>query len=182
MILTDLNRPNNFLINRLGLGSSWKTTPTYFFSKKIYNFLNQTYLSKYFQILFKSGVIYTNHVFFNNLFFFKKIFTMPLVSSEEQLFKFFRLVRLKYSMRFRAKRNYLMRKYVKFLNISELFFLRINNLILVMIFISIPEPLKRFNYLKTRPNKEVIVFKNQNLIIKKITSFDFFFYKTLNLF
>jgi len=147
MLLTALHRPNNLLITRLGLGSNWKTNPSHYLPKKVFNFLGQVYLPKYFQTLFKSGTIYSNHVFFNKYFFPSRSLTMPIVRSQEHLFKFFRLVRLKYSIRFKAKRNYLMRKYLKYLNISELCFLRTGSFILVMLYILIPEPLKRRNFI-----------------------------------
>lgn len=166
MVLTALHRPNNFLINRLGFGANWKTNPSYYLSKKVYNFLSQTYLSKYFRILFKSGVIYSNHVFFNEYFFSNEHLTMPVVSTREHLYKFFRLVRLKYSVRFKAKRNYLMRKYLNYLNISEFYFLRVNSLILIMLYVSIPEPLKRFNFLLNSTQKFITTKTNVPSLIK----------------
>ena len=157
MITSLLNRPNNTTVNRLGLGSNWRTTPSFSKLKKLYNFFGKVYLSTYFKILFKSGAVYASHLFLHRIFFHPAIITMPLISSEEQLSKFFRLVRLKHSFRFKAKRSFLMRKYLKYLNISELFFFRLNELILVTVFIYVPEPVKRSFYLKSLDSEKEMI-------------------------
>ena len=101
-------------------------------------------------------------MFFNSLFYFKDLIPLPVVRTAEDLNKLFRQVRLKSAIRFKAKRNFLARKFIKYLNISDLIFFRSNDYIVVLIYMYIPEPIKRFDYLKdigssNRTNKNYTV-------------------------
>ena len=71
---------------------------------------------------------------------------LPFVSPAEAN-KYFRLVRIRFSARFRSRRFFITRKYLHFLNLGEFFFYRIGNLLLILLFAHIPEPVKRRSFL-----------------------------------
>jgi len=161
MVTTLLDRPNNVLTNRLGLGAPWKTLPFFYKTPKLYTFLNKIFLTNYFKILFKSGVIHANHTFFNKCFFYHAQRSLPHVVTEEGRAKFYRPVRLRVSTRFKARRNFWARRFLNFLNISELFFFRVYDFIVVTLYIYIPEPYKRFSYLEDL-SRGSLKFYNKN--------------------
>lgn len=125
-----------------------------------------------------------NNPFFSNIYFLKAVYSLPVLFSEDEIFKFFRPVRLKYTTRFRSKRNFLARKFLKYINFSNLYFYSVNNSVLVLLYIYIPEPIKRSSYLynielinkmKSNPNntyKNNLKLKlNKIIFYKKIVNF-----------
>lgn len=120
------------------------------------------------------GVIHTHHIFFNKFFFFKKHFFLPRIETNEAINKFFRFTRLRTSYRFKAKRNLYVRKILTTLNITELFFFKIVNFILITVYVYIPEPVKRFFFLKNLTLRKKISttlthhFSKKSIILKKL--------------
>ena len=189
MITKYIDRPNNFLINRLGKGADWKTLLAGSTTPRVYGFLNKIMLTLYIKITFKSGEIFKTHMFFNNLFYFKKSTPLPVVKTAEDLNKLYRQVRLKSAIRFKAKRNFLARKFIKYLNISDLVFFRSNDYLVVLVYMYIPEPIKRFDYLKginlsKGPNNSRVIksklfffITKTNSAFKQLPFLDYFFKK-----
>lgn len=162
MITTTLSRPSNELTNRLGYGATWNVPLTSNWTTRTYVMLFKVYFSYYFRVFWRSGIIHTNHLFFNAFFDSKRFLTLPLLRGEEHVKKYYRLVRLRYSTRFRNKRFYFMRKYLNYLHMSEFFFYRLGAYILIVVFFHIPEPMKRFGFLRD--------LKSRNKIVSAVTT------------
>lgn len=96
--------------------------------------------------MWSSGVLHSNHLFAGRFFFAVRYAVLPFVSPIEAN-KYFRLVRIRFSARFRSRRFFITRKYLHFLNLGEFFFYRIGSLLLVLLFAHIPEPIKRKSFL-----------------------------------
>nr|YP_011027871.1 hypothetical protein V3A03_mgp11 [Euplotes cristatus]UPM52081.1 hypothetical protein [Euplotes cristatus] len=146
MVTKYLSRPNNVLINRLGLGAPWKVPSAFNPSLKRFFFLFRIFFSRFFFFLWSSGALHSNHLFAGRFFHTVRYAVLPFVSSLEAN-KYFRLVRIRFSARFRSRRFFITRKYLHFLNLGEFFFYRVGNLLLILIFAHIPEPLKRKSFL-----------------------------------
>lgn len=61
----------------------------------------------------------------------------------EDVSRYFRLTRIRSSSRLKGKRFFVARRYLHYLGLGEFCFYRLNNLILILLFIHIPEPIKR---------------------------------------
>jgi len=96
--------------------------------------------------MFKSGNIYYNHPFhsayFFNLYYFV---SMPLYKDESSIYKFFRIEKIKTTLSFSFKKQFIIRKHFKKITLDNLRLYRLDNFILVTLFAHIPEPLKRRN-------------------------------------
>lgn len=121
--------------------------PTAFnFPLKRFFYLFRIFFSRFFCFLWSSGLLHSNHLFAGRFFCTVHYAVLPFVLPTEAN-KYFRLVRIRFSVRFRSRRFFITRKYLHFLNLGEFFFYRINNLLLILLFAHIPEPLKRKSFL-----------------------------------
>lgn len=154
MVMTTLSRPTNERTNRLGFAAPWVVPTANYLQQQLYTALFKVYMSSYLKVLWKSGMIHSNHLFFNSFYGTLKFLTLPIFVDSSQIKKYYRLVRLKYSTRFRNRRNYYMRKFLIFLHMSEFFFYKINTSILVVLYFHLPEPLKRLSFLQFFRNKD----------------------------
>nr|YP_010117052.1 hypothetical protein KQ443_mgp12 [Euplotes vanleeuwenhoeki]QPM99266.1 hypothetical protein MitoLV_39 [Euplotes vanleeuwenhoeki] len=164
-----INQPNNYLANTLGLGSHWLsslvTSPiAHKYSAYIYIYLNY-----YIRLIFKSGLMWSNHPFVNSLFFFNNethIHSIPNYITNLTVVKFFRIRRLKLGNDVRLKTQFIYRNYKKYLNMSKLFIYFYNSWILLSLHVYIPIIYKRkINFIK-RTNTIYKVEKYSNLAFK----------------
>ena len=146
MLTRYLSRPDNVLVNRLGLGTPWKVPAVFSLPTRRFFILFRLFFSRFFIYLWRSGLLHSNHPFGGRFFHDVSTLVLPLVSVSE-VSKYFRLVRIRFSLRIRSSRFFIARKYLHFLNIGEFFFYRVNKLILILLFTQIPEPIKRKSFL-----------------------------------
>lgn len=141
---TLLSRPKNTTINHLGCGVTWRSPLTYDLVSSIYAATSNLFLEYAIKLLWTSGVLYRRHPFSHFLYLLAETHTLPIVP-EGGISRYFRLIRLKYSTRFRSKRFFLTRRFLHYLNITEFYIYRILNQIVILLYLHIPEPLKRFH-------------------------------------
>ena len=92
-----------------------------------YSAFNYINIMKYLHILFKNGIIYLNHLFYSKFYFnIKSLITLPSRVTRLTFSKFYRIHKIK-SMESRIKKNYIMRRYLEYINISSLFFFKYLN-------------------------------------------------------
>lgn len=133
-----LSQPNNLLINHLGLTNLWFTYSVYSYRYIRYSFVNLLNVNYYLKILFKSGVIYTFHLFYHNYYFqIIELLTLPVYITEWTFSKFYRWYKTK-----NIKKHYLLRKYLQYMHISMTYFYRLNKWLLVCMYIYIPHIIK----------------------------------------
>ena len=147
MVTKHLSRPDNVLINRLGFSTNWSVPATRTFSLKRSLMLFKFYFFRFFLTLWRSGSMFANHFFAGCFFLGESLTTLPRFYRAEEASRFFRLVRIRYSVRFKNKRFFMARKFLVFLNIGELFFYRLSGFVFILAFCHIPEPIKRKNFL-----------------------------------
>lgn len=144
MISNYLNRPNNALINHLGAGSYWRPLPQLASSLTTQSALNSIFLERYFKIIFKSGVVYSNHLFYNSLFFYKiYMLSVPVYMTEDNLYRFYQVKRFRGVHKIKKKKEFLIRKFLHFINFSKMSLYRYGSWVLVTFFMYLPEILKR---------------------------------------
>ena len=172
-----MNQPSNNLINHLGLTNIWYSYSLYSSKYQRYTFLNILNINYYLKILFKNGIIYTFHLFYHKYFFqFVQLFTLPVYITQWTFSKFYRFYKIKM-----IKKKYLLRKYIQFMHISMVYFYRLNNWLIVNLYIYIP-------YIVKWKKKNFLLswyFTKQPIMIVKIYQYFlinfFFFYLHNNL-
>lgn len=133
-----MSQPNNWLINHLGLTNFWFSCTLISLNYSRYTFLNILNINYYLRILFKNGIIYTFHLFYHRFFFqFITILTLPIYITEWTFSKFYRWYKIK-----NLKKHFLLRKYLQYMHLSMVYFFRLNNWLLVSLFIYIPHIIK----------------------------------------
>lgn len=151
MISNYLNRPNNALVNHLGLGSYWRPLPQLTPTLTTQSALNSVFLERYFKIVFKSGIVYSNHLFYNSIFFFKfYMLSIPVYMTEDNLYRFYQVKRFKGAHKIKKKKEFLIRKSLHYINLSKMSLYRYGSWVLVTFFIYLPETLKRLSFLGAR--------------------------------
>jgi hypothetical protein len=158
-----ISQPSNLLINHLGLSNFSYSYNWYSYRYIRYTFLNLYNITLYLQILFKSGFIYTHHLFYHIYYFqLYYLITLPVYITEFTFPKFYRWHRIK-SIDRGLRKEYLMRNYLKHINLSAVFFYHLNRWLIVSIFVYRP-PLKKFQRpdIFTRPKLKL--FYNKLLI------------------
>nr|ACX30972.1 hypothetical protein [Moneuplotes minuta] len=143
MVTRYLSRPNNVLINKLGHGTTWKTPSAFSHTTRRFFFLFKVFFNRFFDFIWRSGLLHTNHPFGGCFFFKSNLLVLPLIRSVEDVNKYFRLTRIRSSSRLKGKRFFVSRRYLHYLSLGEFYLYRLNNLILILLFIHIPEPIKR---------------------------------------
>lgn len=137
-----MNQPTNWLVNHLGLTNLWFSYSLYSSRFIRYSFLNIININYYLRILFKNGLIYTFHLFYHKFFFqFIQLLTLPVYITEWTFSKFYRWYKIK-----NIKKHYLLRKYLQFMHLSVVHFYRLNNWLLISLFIYLPHMIKWKKY------------------------------------
>jgi hypothetical protein len=147
MISNYLNRPNNSIINHLGAGSYWRPLPQLSSNLVTQSALNFIFLERYFKIIFKSGIVYSNHLFYNSFYFFKfYMLSIPVYMTEDNLYRFYQIKRFKGAHKKKKKKEFLVRKFLHFINFSKMSLYRYGSWVLISFFIYLPEILKRLSF------------------------------------
>jgi hypothetical protein len=142
-----MGQPGNILINKLGIVNIWYT-PISFQSKLYKNiYLIFFFLTKYIKIIFKTGIIYSNHLFYNIKYNYSslKILSLPIYITKKTLFKFYRFKKLDV-IKYNIKNIYMVRRFLKFLNIAFIQYYILNNWLLILIYIYKPVEKFKKNY------------------------------------
>lgn len=143
MVTRYLSRPNNVLINKLGYGTNWKTPSAFSHTTRRFFFIFRILFNRFFSFIWKSGLLHANHPFGGRFFFSSAFLVLPIIRSAEDVSRYFRLTRIRSSSRLKGKRFFVARRYLHYLGLGEFCFYRLNSLVLILLFIHIPEPIKR---------------------------------------
>lgn len=174
-----LNQPNNSLVNHLGTTNNWYSYITNINKFVKYSAFNYVSIMKYLHILFKNGIIYLNHLFYSKFYFnIKSLITLPSRVTKLTFSKFYRIHKIK-SMESRIKKNYIMRRYMEYINLSSLFFFKHENWIIVVLYIYIPF-VKRLKYVEYSGDEEKRI--NENMLLLNYYNYHLRWFTFKNLF
>ena len=162
MVVNHLDRPNNYLINRLGLGATWRVPLKAPFDSKLYHGIFYIFLHKFTQSLMWVGMIFKRHLFAHFIFNYKGTTLLPRIK-QAHISKFFRTVRAKVGMYRTSKAVFSIRKYLKYLLLSDLYFYKYSQWTLILMYCHIPEPVKRIPLFK----REVWLAKQELLTMRE---------------
>ena len=169
-----MNQPSNNLINHLGLTNFWFSYSLYSYKYTRFSFFNLININYYLKILFKNGIIYTFHLFYHIYFFqLKYLLTLPIYITQWTFSKFYRFYKIK-----NLKKKYLLRKYIQFMHVSMVYFYRLNNWLILNLYIYIPHIIKW-------KKKNLLLnwfFCKQSLLLIKIYQFYLFNFYFFNLY
>lgn len=150
-----LNQPLNLTINRLGRSLLWEQSNLFSGKLTHYSLASWLNISSYIRILFKSGIIYTHHLFFNKFFILSnELLSLPVYISETTYPKFYRTHRVKVSQNFQLKGTFETRRYLQYLNLTHLKFFKLADFLLIQLLIYIP-----FTFRKKNQKVEPVVSK-----------------------
>ena len=140
-------------MNRLGNNTPWKLIPLFDNTNKLYHFIFYVFFEKFFKSVIRSGKIYPNHLFFNSVFYIYNYIHLPVDVLKEP-FKYYRFAHLRNRFRKNTIKLTAIKKFLKMLIISNLFFYKLADTVLVFMLIQLPDPVKRWAYLKSLEEAE----------------------------
>lgn len=173
-----MGQPGNILINHLGFNINWHSifsifSKTYLTSIKLLNFKNL------FLFLFKLSTVFIHHLFYSLIFFNKfLILTIPGNITSKTFFKFYRIDIIS-NVIAGIKKSYISRVGFFKTSFSNIFFLSLNNWIIVYFFYFLPA--KDYNLLKLSNFTFFSLVFNFFLIIFLYFYNFFYFFYTFNL-
>ena len=134
----NINQPNNSLVNHLGITNMWYSyvmNINKFTKHSSFNYIN---ISNFLHVLFRNGLIFYNHPFISKFFFRRKgIYTLPLVRNRLTFAKYYRFFKIRGAEE-GAKQAHTLRKYMEYINMSSIFFFKMNSWFLILFHIYIP--------------------------------------------
>ena len=138
MILKELNQPSNYLISRLGLYNSWQSefNPLKFGPRPSFAAL---FSSNFLNLVFKNGLIFLSHPQRSPLFFrVGGFYPLPLFVTVEDMYKFYRLYRVKAKIFKTYKTTFILRKFFKKLIFNSIRLYSLNTWTLVVGSLHVP--------------------------------------------
>lgn len=139
MVTNFFYRPNNKLITTLGKGSFWNSVPLLRHYSYTKNNLMFIFLNIFLYFSFKNGTIYANHLFYNILYYSIYFITsLPVFINYNTLYKFYTIKRLKSTLYFTTKKEFLIRKSLDLLSLSTFYIYRFGNFILFQLYAYFP--------------------------------------------
>lgn len=110
MILKELSQPSNYLISRLGLYNSWFVGSSYA-KLDVKPTLATLFMQNFVRLVFKNGLIFLSHPFKNRLFtLVRGFFPLPRFFTVEDMYKFYRLHRVKAKLFKTYKTEFILRR------------------------------------------------------------------------
>lgn len=139
-----ISQPNNFLITRFGQSTLWIAPIVGSLRRARFQASSSINVSTFMKLLFRCGTIYSHHPFYHKFFVDStELLSLPVYITEDSFPKFYRIHRLKASLNYTLKKTLMLRRTLKFLNVSSVLFYRLGSWIVVLLYIHLPAVVKQ---------------------------------------
>jgi hypothetical protein len=139
-----MGQPGNIVTNKLNTSMFWLTENTFNDKKKNFSFLNYKNLITFFNIVLKTGLVFTKHIFYNYKFVINRLrfLTLPTSITTTIFNKFYRILNFKNKV-FQTKLKKICRTFLNFVIVSNIVFYFFKSWIFLLFVIQIPSNFKK---------------------------------------
>lgn len=157
-----VNQPNNTLINHLGKELFWFAPGNTKNIAQTTSSLSIPFIEKSLKTLLKSGVILVHNPFFSKFFYKSQVMlSLPIFINDDTFPKFYRFVTLSQNSLIKIRQSHLTRRFLNFLNITNLRIYKKSSYLLILLYIYLPD-IRTYARDKTNKDNNRILYALKN--------------------